>query len=110
MTPDDEDDSALLRAWRDAPQDAPGDLIDRRVLRAAEEQHRRRRGVPLAAALAACLVLAIYSLREPLVTAPAAVPPQLDTSSFGLYEGRTVDIGMAPAAAPQLAMGNGDAP
>jgi hypothetical protein len=87
MTPDEDDDRDLLRAWRDAPHATPGDFIDRRVLKAAEAQ-RRRRALPLAVAMAACLLLALYSLRTPLLgpSAPAAAP--LDTSTFGLYEGR----------------------
>jgi len=105
MTRDDDDDHDLLRAWRDAPHGAPDDLLDRRVLKAAEGQ-RRRRAVPLGLAMAACLMLVAYSLRTPLVTPPPQ-PAPLDTSSFGLYEGRMLDVAAVPSA-PQLAMSQGE--
>lgn len=65
----------------------PGELLDRRILKAAETQYQRRRILPLAAALAACLMLALYTERLHHAVAPAAAA-QLDTSTFGLYEGR----------------------
>ena len=70
----DGDDHDLLRAWRGEAREAPGDLLDRRILRAAEAQRRRRRALPLAAAMAACLVLALYAVRPQQLPAPASQP------------------------------------
>jgi len=107
MTDDEDDDRDLLRAWRDAPHDMPGDLLDRRVLWAAQEQRRRRRALPLAVAMAACLLLALYSLRTPLVTPPAP----LDTSTFGLYAGREgSDAGQPVAPLHEAPVNTGFAP
>jgi hypothetical protein len=95
----DEDDHDLLRAWRREARETPGDLLDRRVLKAAQAAQARRRLLPLAAAMAACLVLALYAGRL-AQTPPASPPPsaRLDTSTFGLYVGRT---GAPPDAATE---------
>lgn len=87
----DEEDFELLRAWRDAPRDAPDELLDRRILHAAQNHRRRRAVLPLAAAMAACLVLAFYALRPGQIIAPAPVMP-LDTATIGLYEGRSSGV------------------
>ena len=86
MSPD-EDDHDLLQAWRGAPQQTPGDLLDRRILAVARAHHARRLALPLAAAMAACLVLVLYAERQERVAAPAP-PAALDTSAFGLDAGR----------------------
>jgi broad specificity phosphatase PhoE len=92
-----EDDADLLRAWRGQAQEAPDDLLDRRVLKAAQAQRARRTALPLAAAMAACLVLAFYAGRAQQ-TAPPAPVAELDTSTFGLYEGRRA----GPLADPEM--------
>ena len=87
MMPD-EDDFDVLRAWREEAREAPGELLDRRVLKAAQAQQARRRAVlPLAAAMAACLALLLFAQRPQPVTAPAktvqpmaAAMPLSDTS------------------------------
>ncbi len=81
----DGEDHDLLRAWRGEVRETPGELLDRRILNAAESHRRRGRILPLVAAMAACLVLALYSQRVERASTPVA---QLDTSTFGLYEGR----------------------
>jgi hypothetical protein len=81
----DSEDHDLLRAWRGEARDVPGELLDKRVLKAAQTQHQRRRALPLAAAMAACVMLALYVQRPQQVAVPGV---QLDTSTFGLYEGR----------------------
>ena len=94
----DDDDRDLLRAWRDAGQEGPGELLDRRILAAARAQQTRRRTLPLAAALAACLVLALYAERQQQ-QAPKPIPvAELDPATIGLYEGRSADILASPAA------------
>jgi hypothetical protein len=94
----DEDDRDLLRAWRDADQEGPGELLDRRILSAARAHRARRRALPLAAALAACLVVAFYAERQQQ-QAPRPVPvAELDTATVGLYEGRGADILASPGA------------
>ena len=98
MSPD-HDDPLIARLWRDASSEMPHALLDARILHAARAQHQRRRFLPLAAAMAACLALALYVV--PLQPTP---PPQMalpDTSTFGLYEGRA---GVPPAAAMQQMM------
>lgn len=57
----DHDDPRLARLWRDISSEAPAPLLDARILHAARAQQRRHRLVPLAAALAACLVLTLYA-------------------------------------------------
>lgn len=94
----DEDDRDLLRAWRDAGQDAPGELLDTRILAAARAQQARRPVLPLLAAVAACLVLVLFSL-ERQQQAPRPVPvAALDPATVGLYEGRGSDILASPGA------------
>ena len=99
----DDDDRDLLRAWRDAGQEGPGELLDRRILAAARAQQTRRRTLPLAAALAACLVLALYAERSRTVTTPPAKP---DMSMAGLYEGRSADLLADPEAMQQMMIRN----
>jgi hypothetical protein len=94
----DEDDRELLRAWRDAARDDPGELLDRRILSAARAHRARRSALPVAAALAACLVLALYAERQQQ-QAPKPIPvAELDPATIGLYEGRSADILASPAA------------
>ena len=78
MTPDDDHD--LLRAWRTQARDLPDEIIDRRVLKAAERQRLRRHALPLAAALAACLALALYGARPQPVAPPVATRTMMDYS------------------------------
>lgn len=93
-----DDDRDLLRAWRDAAQEAPGELLDRRILAAARAQRARRSALPVAAALAACLVLVVFSM-ERQEQAPRTIPvAALDTATIGLYEGRSADIPADPEA------------
>jgi hypothetical protein len=94
----DDDDRDLLRAWRDAGQGGPGELLDRRILSAARAHQARRTALPVAAALAACLALALYAERQQQ-QAPRPVPvAELDTATIGLYEGRSADISANPEA------------
>ena len=79
----DHDDPALVRLWRGISSETPAPALDAHILKAARLQQQRRRFVPLAAALAACLVLAVYALQ--MQPQQAGLP---DTSTFGLYEGR----------------------
>jgi hypothetical protein len=98
----DQDDPDLLRAWRDAAQDAPGEMLDRRILSAARAHQARRRVLPLAAALAACLVVAFYAERQQQ-KAPKPIPvAELDTATIGLYEGRSADISANPEAMQEI--------
>jgi predicted membrane-bound mannosyltransferase len=98
----DQDDPDLLRAWRDAAQDAPGEMLDRRILSAARAHQARRRVLPLAAALAACLVVAFYAERQQQ-KAPRPVPvAELDTATIGLYEGRSADISASAEAMQEI--------
>jgi hypothetical protein len=60
MIPD-HDDPMIAKAWRDISNETPGALLDARIIQAARLQRQRRRIMPWAAALAACLVLAIYA-------------------------------------------------
>jgi hypothetical protein len=83
----DEDDFDLLHAWRGQPDEVPDELLDRRILKAAQAQRARRAALPLAAALAACLLLTVYAERQERVVAPAPAVA-LDTSAFGLDDGR----------------------
>jgi hypothetical protein len=87
-----DEDHDLLRAWREHARETPGELLDRRVLGAARAHERRRRLLPLAAAMAACLVLALYGTWLQQADSPAPVS-RLDTSTFGLYVGR---VGLPP--------------
>lgn len=73
MMPD-EDDRDLLRAWRDQAREVPGDLLDRRVLKAAQVQRTRRTALPLAAAMAACLALLLFAVRPQPVPMTARAP------------------------------------
>ena len=84
----DEDDFDLLRAWRGQPDQVPDDLLDRRILKAAQAQRARRSALPLAAAMAACLLLAVYAVRQERAVMPAPAAVALDTSAFGFDEGR----------------------
>jgi hypothetical protein len=80
------DDPVIARLWRGVSAETPDMLLDVRILNAAHVQQQRRRLVPLAAALAACLVLALYALQ--MQSAPRQQAALPDTSTFGLYEGR----------------------
>lgn len=84
----DEDDITLARVWRGVSGEVPGLLLDTHILAAARARARRRFLVPAGALLAASLVLAFYMGRQQ----PAPPPVLLDTSSFGLYEGRETVI------------------
>jgi len=84
----DEDDFDLLRAWRGQPDQAPDDLLDRRILKAAQAQRARRAALPLAAAMAACLLLAVYAVRQERAVMPAPAVA-LDTSASALTKGAT---------------------
>jgi hypothetical protein len=98
----DNDDRDLLRAWRDAAQEAPGELLDRRILSAARARQSRRPALPVAAALAACLALIFFSM-ERQQQAPHPVPVAvLDTATIGLYEGRSADISASPEALQEI--------
>ncbi len=90
----DHDDPRIARLWRDVASEVPTPLLDARILEAARAQQRRRRLMPLAAALAACLVLTFYAIQFQRTLPPqqATLP---DTSTFGLNEGRA---GVMPAA------------
>lgn len=99
MIPD-EDDHDLLRAWQQQAHEAPGELLDRRILTAARMHRARRQLLPLAAALAACLMLAIYAGRWMQTPQPPRAAP-LDTSTFGLYVGR---VGLPPDPETQAMM------
>src|SRR5262245_37415747 len=92
------DDPLITRLWREASAETPAALLDARILQAARLQQRRRRFVPLAAALAACLVLTLYAV--PLQPVPRATLP--DTSSFGLYEGRAGATSAASTAMQEM--------
>jgi hypothetical protein len=70
----DEDDPALTKAWRGVAAQTPAPLLDARILAAARAQTRRRMVAPLAALLAACLVLAFALLRQAPVPVPASAP------------------------------------
>jgi len=104
MTPD-EDDFDLLRAWREEAREAPGELLDRRVLKAAQAQQARRRAVlPLAAAMAACLALLLFAQRPQPVTAPAKIVQPMAAAAMPLSE--TSRILADPAAMEQLTIHN----
>jgi hypothetical protein len=93
----DHDDPRLARLWRDVSRETPDMLLDARILQAARLKQQRSRFYPLAAAMAACLVLALAVMqfqRPPQVQ--TALP---DTSTFGLYEGRA---GVSVAGADAL--------
>ena len=78
----DPDDPLVARTWRGISSETPAAALDALILKAAREQHRRRQLVPLAAALAACLVLAVYAAQRGLAPEqPVAMP-----DTFGLYE------------------------
>lgn len=82
MMPD-EDDHDLLRAWREEAREVPGDLLDRRVLKAAQAQRARRTALPLAAALAACLALVLFAERPQQETMTARVPVARPVAALG---------------------------
>ena len=103
----DDDDTGLLRLWRDQAHETPDALLDHRILNAAQIHRQRRRLLPLAGAMAACLVLGLVMVRlQPVAKhAPAPAMAAIDTSTFGLYEGREFAALAAPAAAsPQAAV------
>lgn len=88
----DDDDHALANMWRDVSRDTPDPLLDARILAAARAQQRRRHIAPLAAALAACLVLALYvslSAGKPVTPHYAPVP---GIETFGMQAGRELAI------------------
>jgi hypothetical protein len=97
----DGDDHDLLHAWRGAAQETPGDLLDRRILAVARAHRARRLALPLAAAMAACLVLALYAERPQMAAPPksAAMP---DPATYGLYAGREVALLSDPVAMKQV--------
>jgi hypothetical protein len=74
----DEDDFDLLRAWRGQPDQAPDDLLDRRILKAAQAQRARRAALPLA----------VYAVRQERAVMPAPAVA-LDTSASALTKGAT---------------------
>jgi hypothetical protein len=80
MSPE-HDDPLLARLWRGVSDETPAPLLDARILQAARLQHQRRRVLPLAAALAACLVLGIAAVQ--LQSATENLPV---TSTVGLYD------------------------
>jgi hypothetical protein len=82
----DHDDPLIARLWRDVSSEAPAPLLDARILRAARAQQRRSRLLPLAAALAACLVLTLYATQYLNRTAPDMAGPAVAVSR--LYEVR----------------------
>jgi hypothetical protein len=82
----DHDDPLIARLWRDVSSEAPAPLLDARILQAARLQQRRRRLMPLAAALAACLVLALAATQYLNRAVPDAVRPAMAVSR--LYEAR----------------------
>lgn len=97
----DDDDRDLLRAWRDAGQEGPGELLDRRILSAARAHQTRRRALPLLAVLAACLLLFVFSMERQQQSRPVPVA-ELDTATIGLYEGRSADISASPEALQEI--------
>ena len=76
----DHDDPALARLWRGISSETPAPALDAHILQAARVERQRRRLVPLTAALAACLVLALYAAQRGLVAERHA------SDTFGLYE------------------------
>jgi hypothetical protein len=96
----DHDDPLIARLWRDISSEAPAPLLDARIMRAARLQQRRQRLMPLAAALAACLMLTLYAVQfQPTPSQQAKLP---DTSTFGLDEGRAGVPRAASHAAQQM--------
>lgn len=93
----DEDDHDLLAAWRAQPRDTPGELLDRRILQAAQIHRVRRAALPLAAAMAACLLLVFHVMRPQEIVSPTPIA-QLDTATIGLYEGRGTGAVAEPEA------------
>ena len=95
-----DDDIDLLKAWRGAAFDVPDHLMDARVLRAHRLQRLRIRLLPIAFGLAACLIMAVAltNLRKPLPQASNS----LDTSNFGLEEGRSLVLLSNPIAMQEM--------
>jgi hypothetical protein len=98
-----EDDRDLLRGWRGTARETPGAVLDRCVLQAARAQAARRHLLPLAAALAACLALAVYAVLPHRASPPPVA--KLDTSTFGLYEGRMPGTMADPEMTRQMILG-----
>jgi hypothetical protein len=82
----DHDDPLIARLWRDVSSEAPAPLLDARIMQAARLQQRRHRLLPLAAALAACLVLTLYATQYLNRAVPEAARPAVSVSR--LYEAR----------------------
>jgi len=103
MMPD-EDDFDVLRAWREEAREAPNELLDRRVLKAAQAQRMRRAALPWAAAMAACLALLLFAQRPHPVTAPPAMVRPIAAAALPLSE--TSRILADPGAMEQLMIRN----
>ncbi len=100
MTPDEDDDVAAL--YRASAREMPNAVIDACILAAARAQQVRRRQIPmLFAAMAACLVLAVYTGLAGRAPMPPPMPRRIDTSTFGLDEGRAAVILSDPEAMRQ---------
>ncbi len=94
----DSDDPVIARLWRDVSSEMPGTPLDRRILTAARARAQRRTWLPLAAAMAACLVLAVTMM-------PARRPPALPEGyTYGLDLGSLEAEGRANAEAAQQQM------
>jgi hypothetical protein len=92
-----DDDTDLMRAWREVPRALPDEALDAQVLARARAWRLRRRLAPLMA-LAACLALAMLGLQR------GAPPPK--AADARLVEGRAalflmkVDVADHALAAP----------
>ena len=94
-----DDDTDLLRAWREAPRILPDERLDGKVLANARAWRLRRRLVPLTA-LAACLALAVFGLQR---SAEVVSPPKPAAIASHVESRAAVFLMNVDVAGPALA-------